>query len=162
MYIAVMRAIRALGVGVLTALALPAVAQAADIYKCVDASGRASYTNDKRETVGRKCEVIASQINVAPAPAKPAAKPGAFPRESATERSAALARQREILERELAAEQQDLEKARQALAEQEAVRFGDERNYARVLERLQPFRDRVDTHEKNIEALQRELANLNR
>jgi hypothetical protein len=163
MYIAAMHAIRAWGVGVLTALALPAAAQTTDIYKCVDASGRASYTNDKRETAGRKCEVIASQINVAPAPAKPAAaKPGAFPRESATERSAALARQREILERELAAEQQDLEKARQALAEQEAVRFGDERNYARVLERLQPFRDRVDTHEKNIEALQRELANLNR
>ena len=46
--------------------------------------------------------------------------------------------------------------------EQESVRTGDERNYARVLERLQPFKDRVDTHEKNVEALKRELANLYR
>jgi hypothetical protein len=40
------------------------------------------------------------------------------------------------------------------------VRFGDERNYARVLERLQPYKDAVQNHEKNIQALQRELANL--
>ncbi|HVL37604.1 MAG TPA: DUF4124 domain-containing protein [Burkholderiales bacterium] len=151
------------------ALLLPALAFAAslagaqpsEIYKCVDAAGRASYTNDKRETAGRKCEVVSAQINVAPAPpAKPAAK--AFPRESAAERLNARQRQREILEKELASEQSDLARARQALAEQEAVRFGDEKNYARVLERLQPFRDRVETHEKNIEALKRELANLYR
>jgi hypothetical protein len=40
------------------------------------------------------------------------------------------------------------------------VRFGDERNYARVLERLQPYKDTIQNHEKNIQALQRELANL--
>jgi chromosome segregation ATPase len=74
----------------------------------------------------------------------------------------ATGRQRDILEKELAAEQEDLAKARQALAEQEAVRSGDERNYARVLERLQPFKDRIETHEKNIEALRRELSSLNR
>ena len=40
--------------------------------------------------------------------------------------------------------------------------MGDEKNYARVLERLQPFRDNVELHTKNIEALRRELANLDR
>jgi hypothetical protein len=40
------------------------------------------------------------------------------------------------------------------------VRYGNERNYARVLERLQPYKDNVDLHQKNVEALKRELANL--
>ena len=86
----------------------------------------------------------------------------AFPRESASERAGAKLRQRDILEKELAAEEQDLAKAREALAAQEAVRFGDERNYARVQERLQPYKDRIETHEKNIEALKRELSSLGR
>lgn len=148
--------------GAFAALAAPACAQTTEIYKCLDESGRPSYTNDKRETAGKKCEVVTTQINVAPAP-KPAARaPGNFPKETAAERASAKGRQREILEKELATEMQDLAKARQALAEQEAVRSGDERNYARVLERLQPYKDRIETHEKNIEALKRELGNLNR
>jgi hypothetical protein len=143
------------------ALALPVHAQRTEIFKCVDATGRASYTNDKRETEGKQCEVVTTQINVAPPPKPPStASRRAFPRESASERLNATGRQRDILEKELAAEEQDLAKARQALAEQEAVRYGDERNYARVLERLQPFKDRIETHEKNIEALRRELSSL--
>jgi uncharacterized protein (DUF342 family) len=31
-----------------------------------------------------------------------------------------------------------------------------------MLERLQPFKDRVETHEKNVEALKRELSSLSR
>jgi len=153
---------RALIFVALAALAGTAGAQTTEIYKCVDSAGRPSYTNDKRETAGRKCEVVTTQVNVAPAP-KPAARPpGTFPKESPAQRATAKGRQREILEKELNAEAQDLAKAKQALAEQEAVRSGDERNYARVLERLQPYKDRIETHEKNIEALKRELANLNR
>ena len=139
------------------ALALPAHAQRTEIFKCVDAAGRASYTNDRRETAGKQCEVVTTQINVAPPP-KAASR--SFPKESPAERVNATGRQRDILEKELAAEEQDLAKARQALAEQESIRTGDERNYARVLERLQPFKDRIETHEKNIEALKRELSSL--
>jgi hypothetical protein len=139
------------------ALALPAHAQRTEIFKCVDAAGRASYTNDRRETAGKQCEVVTTQINVAPPP-KAASR--SFPKESPAERVNATSRQRDILEKELAAEEQDLAKARQALAEQESIRTGDERNYARVLERLQPFKDRIETHEKNIEALKRELSSL--
>ncbi|HWD23548.1 MAG TPA: DUF4124 domain-containing protein [Burkholderiales bacterium] len=153
---------RVLILGAFAALAAPAFAQTTEIYKCLDASGRPSYTNDKRETAGKKCEVVTTQVNVAPAPKPAARSPGSFPRETAAQRANAKGRQREILEKELATEVQDLARAKQALAEQEAVRSGDERNYARVLERLQPYKDRVETHEKNIEALKRELANLNR
>lgn len=150
----------------LTAAAGPALAQAqgvTEIWKCQESSGRFTYTNDKRDTAGKKCELVSREINVV-APQKPAAaRPGtASPKESFEARAAARTRQREILESELKTEEGLLAKARQDLAAQEAVRSGDERNYARVLERLQPFKDNVELHEKNVEALKRELANLNR
>ena len=146
---------------VLLAAALPAHAQVTEIFKCKSPDGHWTYTNDRREAERQKCEVVTRQINVAPAP-KPAAKasPGSFPKESAEDRANAKVRQREILEKELAQEQAALAKAKEELAAQEQVRFGNERNYARVEERLQPFKDSVETHEKNIEALRRELANL--
>ncbi len=136
-------------------------AQVTEIYKCVDTKGRASYTNDKRETTGKKCELVTTQVNVAPAQ-KSAARPSGFPRESAAEANRARERQRGILEKELATEVAALNKAREALAAQESVRTGEERNYAKVEERLQPYKDTVETHEKNIEALKRELNNLYR
>ena len=145
--------------------ALPARAQqVTEIYKCVDANGRPSYTNDSREAQKQKCEVVTRQVNVAPTPQGGAksGRPADFPRESSRDRANARDRQRAILEKELATEQAALAKARQDLAAQEAVRTGDERNYARVEERLQPFKDSVETHQKNIQALQRELANLYR
>jgi hypothetical protein len=141
-------------------------AQVTEIYKCVDGGGRPLYTSDKRDTAGKKCELVSREINVVPAQQaapKPAARsPAGFPKESPTDRASAKGRQRDILEKELATEQQLLAKAKQQLAEQEAVRSGDERNYARVQERLQPFKDSVETHEKNVEALRRELSNLSR
>jgi len=146
--------------------ALPAHAQnnsVTEIWKCRGADGRWTYTNDKREAEKQKCEVVTRQINVAPPaapPRAPAARQGGFPRESAAERAKRSESSRDILEQELATEQAALAKARAELTEQEAVRSGNERNYARVLERLQPYKDSVETHEKNIEALRRELNNL--
>ena len=100
--------------------------------------GRWTYTDDKRRAEKEKCEVVTTQINVAPPPPPPPARqqarsPSSFPKESPAERATAKGRQREILEKELAAEEQDLAKAKQALAEQESVRTGEERNYAKVL-----------------------------
>jgi len=142
---------------------------ATEIFKCKGADGHWTYTNDRREAERQKCEVVTRQVNVAPAPPpsqRPAAtrspRPTDFPKESASDRASARERQREILEQELASEQTALAKAKQDLAAQEAVRSGDERNYARVEERLQPYKDSVETHEKNIEALRRELNNLYR
>jgi hypothetical protein len=151
-------------------LAAPARAQPAvtEIFKCKGADGHWTYTNDRNEAERQKCEVVTRQVNVAPAqkppPPPPAksARPGEFPKESPAERASARERQRDILEKELATEQAALAKARQDLAAQEQIRSGDERNYARVLERLQPYKDSIETHEKNIEALKRELSNLYR
>jgi hypothetical protein len=67
---------------------------------------------------------------------------------------------RQILEEELAREQDALSEARRALAEQESIRSGDERNYQRVLDRLKPYQETVEMHEKNIASIKREMANL--
>jgi DNA repair exonuclease SbcCD ATPase subunit len=146
-------------------LAVPARAQqVTEIFKCKGTDGHWTYTNDRREAEKQKCEVVTRQVNVAPAQ-KPSAKtgrPSEFPKESASERQTARERQRQILESELANEQSALTKAREDLAAQEQTRSGEERNYARVLERLQPYKDSIETHEKNIEALKRELSNLYR
>ena len=145
------------------------VLAAAEIYKCVDGSGRPLYTSDKRDTTGKKCQVVTREITVVPAvqapPKTPASASGsraATPRDDVPSRSNPRERQRQILEKELAAEEDMLQKSRKALAEQEEQRSGNERNYARVEERLKPYRDDVQVHEKNIEALRRELNNLNR
>src|SRR3989441_6317735 len=156
----------ALGWMVIGVLAAPAHAQVTEIYKCLDPAGRPLYTSDKRDTAGKKCELVSREINVVPAQQIPVQRPSAarsgFPRESASDRANAKERQREILEKELTTEQQLLAKAQQDLTEQESARSGDERNYARVLERLQPYKDSLAGHQKNGEALRRELGNLNR
>jgi hypothetical protein len=148
---------------------LPAVnahaQQVTEIFKCRNETGQITYTNDRRQAEKQKCELVTSQVNVAPSQAAASrpqgrAGPAGFPRETPRESAGARERQREILEQELAAEQRALAQARQALAEQEAVRGGEERNYSRVESRLQPYKESVENHQKNIEALQRELANL--
>ena len=137
-----------------------AQAQVTEIYKCVQPNGRSLYTSDKRETSGKKCELVSRQVNVVPG--SKSQSPAGFPKESAAQRSSARERQRDILQRELATEEDLLDKASKDLSAQDAVRTGEERNYALVEERLQPFKDIVDTHQKNIEALRRELRNLER
>jgi heme oxygenase len=64
------------------------------------------------------------------------------------------------LESELSSERAALDDARKALAEQEAVRNGDERNYQKVLDRLQPFKDDVERRTRNVEALNKEISGL--
>ena len=136
------------------------------IWSCRDKSGKTLLTSLKEDTLDKECKVVQRQrVTVVPAPGKPAAKassPSSFPKESVNDRSAAREKQRQTLERELAQEQDLLAAAQRKLAEQEAIRSGDEKNYARVLERLRPYRYAVEVHGKNIEALKRELSNLYR
>jgi hypothetical protein len=131
------------------------------IWSCKDKSGRTSMTNLKEDTVGKDCRIIQQQrVNVVPAQKPSARSPAGFPKESAGDRAAAKSKQRDTLERELRQEETMLADARRKLAEQEAIRTGDERNYARVLERLKPYQDAVEVHQKNVDALKRELGNL--
>jgi septal ring factor EnvC (AmiA/AmiB activator) len=155
-----MKFVRALIFVTLGALPALAGAQATEIYKCVDRTGRPLYTSDKRDTAGKKCALVSREVNVVSGQKPTSRELGRFPRETPAQAQNAKGRQREILEKELSTEQAALMKAQQNLAEQEAVRAGGEKNYARVEERLRPFKDNIETHEKNIEALRRELSNL--
>ena len=65
-----------------------------------------------------------------------------------------------ILEQELANEEQLLNQAKKELAEQESTRLGNERNYQRVLERLEPYKKKVALHESNIANLRKEMSSL--
>ncbi len=149
-----------------TALAHAQATQEITIWSCRDKDGRTHVTNLKEDTSGKNCKIVQqSRVQVVPAAsqsARPAAKtpPTSFPKEDSQARASAKSRQREILERELTREETLLGEARKELAEQESVRYGDERNYAKVLERLQKYKDAVEVHEKNIESLKRELTNL--
>ena len=135
------------------------------LWNCKDKEGRTVLTNQQTDTVGKECRVVQQQrVTVVPAQ-KGTAKansPQNFPKESVGDRSSARDKQRQTLERELQQEESMLSDAKRKLAEQETVRSGDEKNYARVLERLQPFKDAIEVHTKNIDALKRELANLYR
>lgn len=152
----------ALAVLLMCALAAPAWA---DTFKCVDANGRATYTNMKEETRGKNCTLVMREISVVPAApaarvAPPAASPPGFPKvDPATQKTRDEGR-RKILEDELSSEEKALARAKAELTEQEGIRTGDERNYQRVLDRLQKYKDEVDRHQKNIEALKKELANV--
>ena len=134
--------------------AVPAIvgAQATEIYKCVDPTGRPLYTSDKRDISGKKCALVSREINVVPgqkpgkATTTASRELGRFPRETPAQAASAKGRQREILEKELATEQAALTRARQDLA------LGGGRP--------EPIKDNIETHEKNIEALRREISNI--
>ena len=153
----------------LTAWTTLVVAQGAgevqNIWRCIDPSGKTHVTNVKSETAGKDCKIIQSQrVTVmpaqTPAPKASAKSPVGFPRESSGDRASARERQRATLETELASEEALLAKAKAELAEQEAIRTGDEKNYSRVLERLQKYKDNVELHAKNADELRKELGKL--
>ena len=141
---------------------LVGVSAHAQIYECVDASGNKRFTNIKSEAKGCK------QLDVGPVNTVPAFKPGnktapgpaAFPKVDPSTQRERDADRRRILEQELANEQKQLAVAQKELAEQQAVRHGDEKNYQRVLDRLEPYQKKVKQHETNIESPRKELANL--
>ncbi|MGH8749722.1 MAG: DUF4124 domain-containing protein, partial [Burkholderiales bacterium] len=143
-----------------------AASQDFTIWSCRDRDGRTHVTNLKEDTVGMDCRIVQqTRVQVVPAQKSSTksgagAPPTAFPKEDSDARASARERQREILEKELKQEESQLDGARKELEAQDSVRGGDERNYARVLERLQKYKDAVDLHEKNVESLKRELANL--
>lgn len=145
----------------------------AEIYKCLEA-GRVTYSNAQSAGCTR---LNVGPVNAAPSPkasggsggsgSSKSASPEGFPRvNSETQRSRDDDRRR-ILDQELMSEQTALAAARKALSEQEGQVLPEERNVggrglngAKLEQRLQPFRDKVALHERNIEALRKEIANL--
>lgn len=139
----------------------------AEIFECIDSSGNKRFTNVRAEAAGCK-PMNLPPVPTVPAPPKPGQKAATanpsssdlFPKVDAPVQQQRDAERRRILEQELANEQNLLDKARKDLAEQEAIRLGSERNYQRVLDRLEPFQKKVALHESNISNLRKELSSL--
>ena len=138
-----------------------ATAAAAETCKYVDKEGRITYSNVPVKGARKVSCFQPPQTPAASAPAsgEKAAAPSQRRVDNNTQRARDDERRR-ILESELAAEQEQLAQAQQALTEQESIRQGDERNYARVLERLKPYQDAVAQHEKNVASIKQEISNL--
>jgi len=140
---------------------LAATVAAAETCKYVDKEGRVTYSNVPIKGARKVSCFEPPRAPPASAPATgEAAAPAPQPRVDTDTQRARDDERRRILETELAAEQEQLTKAQQALVEQESIRQGDERNYARVLERLKPYQDAVAQHEKNVASIRQELSNL--
>lgn len=155
--------VRWLGFAALLGVALSLPARA-DTFKCRDANGHVTYTNMKEETRGKNCTLVMREISVVPSnPRAPATaedrSPAGFPKVDAATQKSRDVKRREILQEELSGEEKALAKAKEDLTQQESVRNGNERNYQKVLDRLQPYKDEVERHQKNIEALNKELGN---
>ena len=143
---------------------LPLSVSAQTIYKCIDANGSTTYASSRLD---KNCKAISTgPENSLPAVPKPRAAsgaaanptPGGFPRVGEDTQKARDGDRRHILEQELAGEQRSLEQAQRDLADQQTAR-GSESPGAKV-DRLQPYRDRVAQHERNIIAIQKELTGL--
>jgi len=138
------------------ALLLPLTAAGSTLYKCIDDSGVVLYTNQK--AAKKKCTVLSQTASPSPAPGGGAAKPraaaaptpGDFPRVSGDEQRARDGDRRAILDKELANELQNAERARKAL-----VDAGGQ-----PADRIRSLRDTVALHERNVESLKKELGNL--
>jgi hypothetical protein len=156
----------------LAALLAALPVQADVMYQCVDDSGHKSFSNIKSSARGAKC----TAMDLGPPAAAPAPKaavktptPSDFPKVDNNTQKSRDSDRRSILDSELAAEQKNLEEARKTLAEQEATILPSERmqfkggggiSGGKVEERIQPYRDKVALHERNIEAIQKELSKL--
>ena len=143
----------------LAAFALPASAQT--IYRCTDANGGMLISNTR---VDKSCKaVVSSPDSTLPAPKARASgaaanpSPAGFPRVQEDTQKARDTDRKRILEQELAGEQRSLDQAQRELAEQQSVRASES---PAARDRVQPYRDRVAQHERNIVAIQKELSSL--
>ena len=133
---------------------LPVTASAQTIYKCTEPGGGVLISNSK---VHKNCQAIVGETsNAVPAPRTPTARvisssPGGFPRVEENTQRFRDADRRHILEQELAGEQRKLAQAQQEL---NAHGTGSGPHAA---EKAAPFRERIAQHERNLQAIQKEL-----
>ncbi len=143
----------------LTLVSVTGSALADTLYKCTDADGRTTYTNNKGNA--KNCTVLSREQPVssfsAPKAKANSPTPGDFPKVGAGEQKARDGDRRAILDQELSSEQKSLDDAKKALAQQEAAAPGGP---AKAQERLKPYQDTVQLHERNVEALKKEIGNL--
>ena len=147
--------------------------RAETIYRYLDDGGGVTYTNIPAQLPRKGVEKINVLIPPTPAPGSPGdvklpgapivkVKPAApinFPKvDSQTQKKRDQSR-KQILDDELESEEQSLAVARKALVEGESVKLSAaDKNHQKYVERLQALKETVSLHEKNVEALKKEIA----
>jgi len=137
---------------------------AAEIVRCTDSQGRVSY-EDATPVLQSNCKRLDDRMNIFSPPPIPPESPSATPRPAPAVAPAKPAGPPSSVAPSVSATTSDnpanlqaleaqLQAARAALAEQEAIRNGNERNYQRVLDRLKPYQDAVERIEREIESIQ--------
>ena len=154
------------------ALALPGAARAQAVYKCVDAGGATLYTDTARPNCKTLDLPSSGATTAIPGPARRAgaparvagavapAVPSDFPKVNTSQQRARDDDRREILNDELRSEESKLTELRREFNGGEPERQGNERNYAKYLDRVAHLKDNIGRAEKNVDALKREIANI--
>jgi len=147
----------------------------AEIYKRVDPDGRVTYSNIKTKGATRleldPDENVISNDRARASASGTANKrtptPEGFPKVDKNTQNQRDDKRKEILQNELAAEKAALEQARKAYAEGEAnpevykaPNGKTFRNVPKFEEKMKTLQADVDSHQKNIELLQKELDSL--
>ena len=144
------------------ALASAAPLAWAEIFLCVDANGRKELTDTKRAG----CKALTPPDAIPAPPARregtrtPTATPSNFPRVDAATQKKRDVDRKALLESELRAERAKLEELKKAYANGEPERQGDEKNYQKYLDRVEAMKTDIDRVQKNIDMLNREIANI--
>ena len=158
------------------ALLLAGSLRAETIYRYLDDAGGVTYTNIPSQLPRKGVEKI--NVLIPPPPTAPGVpgdvklpsapgvkvKPSApinFPKvDSQTQRKRDQSR-KQILDDELEAEEKSLATARKALAEGESVKLvATDKNHQKYVERLKALRETVSLHEKNVDALKKEISGM--
>lgn len=128
-------------------------AQASTLYKCTDDSGHTTYATSKAGL--RNCTIISEDRSP---PAKPRISPASngtapdFPKVSKDQQRTRDSDRRYLLEQELQSEQKNLDEAKKSLADMDPAKA--------PATGFQALRDRVAMHERNLDALRREMSTL--
>jgi hypothetical protein len=137
---------------------------AATICKYLDADGATHYTNVSPEKGWKKisCDVADDAPRRAPAVAgggKSTATPTGFPRVEPDTQKGRDELRRRVLNDELSSEEKMLGEARNAYGNGAPPPMADEQNDAeKYRQRIARLRQAVQLHERNVEALRKELA----
>jgi hypothetical protein len=149
-------------------LAVSHVHAQTDVYLCVDEHGKKEYKNTGTTKGCKKVEL--EGINVVPAPASVSSAkksvtgnvstPPDFPKVSDYLQRQRDSDRKQILLDELKAEEQKLASLKKEYNGGDPERLGNEKNYAKYLDRTEMLKNDIARTEKNTEALKREVNNL--
>ena len=132
----------------------------AAICKYIDAGGTIHYTNVAPEKGWRKlsCDIVEESSRRAPA-GRSTPTPASFPRVEASTQKSRDEMRRKVLDDELASEEKLLDEARRAYGNGAPPPLQGEQNDAeKYRQRIARLRQAVQVHERNVEALRKEIA----